>query len=375
MRIKRKLKPTKTAKILFGVILAIIIVIASCITIYKVQEYNLIELNYSKEASHEIIFSGNYSKIKEVGENASLNTAFVSSDYIEENYEHYKNVTYVDHENYISNINQLVSKGYTDNDINVIFSHGTNDDVKGFINHDFVENISKILITDYAKLKYVDRYIAYQYENFCNWEDALRYVGLGLDLEKYTSLSETDTYSETMLVNNYHSLTSTYTPENLTTLDEEYSIDGEQQMAGTAAEAFKRLVDDAEKEGYHIKARSAYRSYAEQVEVYDLYLATYGQNYVDRFVAKPGFSEHQTGLCVDVMSTDTSTFADSDEYTWIRNNAYKYGFIERYQKSKEDITGFSSESWHYRYVGVEVATEIYNQKITFDEYYMMHLEG
>ena len=247
--------------------------------------------------------------------------------------------------------------------------------MKEFINHDFVENISKILITDYAKLKYVDRYIAYQYENFCNWEDALRYVGLGLDLEKYTSLSETDTYSETMLVNNYHSLTSTYTPENLTTLDEEYSIDGEQQMAGTAAEAFKRLVDDAEKEGYHIKARSAYRSYAEQVEVYDLYLSTYGQNYVDRFVAKPGFSEHQTGLCVDVMSTDTSTFADSDEYTWIRNNAYKYGFIERYQKSKEDITGFSSESWHYRYVGVEVATEIYNQKITFDEYYMMYLEG
>ena len=281
MRIKRKLKPTKTAKILFGVILAIIIVIASCITIYKVQEYNLMELNYSKEASHEIIFSGNYSKIKEGGENASLNAAFVSSDYIEENYEHYKNVTYVDHENYISNINQLVSKGYTDNDINVIFSHGTNDDVKEFINHDFVENISKILITDYAKLKYVDRYIAYQYENFCNWEDALRYVGLGLDLEKYTSLSETDTYSETMLVNNYHSLTSTYTPENLTTLDEEYSIDGEQQMAGTAAEAFKRLVDDAYKEGYHIKARSAYRSYAEQVEVYDLYLATYGQNSID----------------------------------------------------------------------------------------------
>lgn len=116
MRIKRKLKPTKTAKILFGVILAIIIVIASCITIYKVQEYNLMELNYSKEASHKIIFSGNYSKIKEGGENASLNAAFVSSDYIEENYEHYKNVTYVDHENYISNINQLVSKGYTDND-------------------------------------------------------------------------------------------------------------------------------------------------------------------------------------------------------------------------------------------------------------------
>ena len=91
MRIKRKLKSTKTAKILFGVILAIIIVIASCITIYKVQEYNLMELNYSKEASHEIIFSGNYSKIKEIGENASLNAAFVSSDYIEENYEHYKN--------------------------------------------------------------------------------------------------------------------------------------------------------------------------------------------------------------------------------------------------------------------------------------------
>lgn len=374
MKIKKKLRPTKTAKKLFIVIVVIFVLIISSITIYKVQEYNLMKLNYSKEASHEIIFSGNYSKIKKLGENASLNVAFISPDYKKENFEHYQSITYVDQKDYISNINQLLDKGYTDDDINVILQHGTNEDVKEFIQHDFVENISKILITNYAKLKYVDRYIAYQYENFCNWEDAVRYVGLGLDLEKYTSISETDTYSETMLVNNYHSLASTYTPENLVVLDKDYSIDGEQQMAGTAATAFKKLVDDAEKEGYHIKARSAYRSYAEQVKVYDLYLATYGQKYVDRFVAKPGFSEHQTGLCVDVMSTDTASFSDSDEYKWIRTNAYKYGFIERYQKSKESITGFSSESWHYRYVGTEVATEIYNQKITFDEYYMMYLE-
>ena len=374
MKIKRKLRPKKAAKRLFAIIIVILIVIISSITIYKVQEYNLMKLNYSKEASHEIIFSGNYSKIKNIGQNESLNAAFVSPNYKEENFEHYQNITFVDQIDYISNINELLSKGYTDTDINAILSHGTNDDIKNFIQHDFVENISKILITDYAKLKYIDRYMAYQYENFCNWEDAVRYVGLGLDLEKYTSLSETDTFSETMLVNNYHSLTSTYTPENLEVLDKTYSIDGKQQMAGVAAEAFKHLVDDAEKEGYYIKARSAYRSYAEQVEVYNLYLDTYGQNYVDKYVAKPGFSEHQTGLCVDVMSTDTSSFSDSDEYDWIKANAYKYGFIERYQKSKENITGFSSESWHYRYVGVEVATEIYNKKITFDEYYMMYLE-
>ena len=93
--------------------------------------------------------------------------------------------------------------------------------------------------------------------------------------------------------------------------------------------------------------------------------------------ARAGHSEHQTGLSLDIFSktdTTTSNFKNSLAYTWLTNNAYKYGFIERYPENKEDITGFSAEAWHWRYVGVDAATYIHENDITFDEYYAYYLE-
>ena len=106
-------------------------------------------------------------------------------------------------------------------------------------------------------------------------------------------------------------------------------------------------------------------------------VVNYGSEYADEIAARPGHSEHQTGLALDIFCTtnsNTKTFKDSEAYQWLLNNAYKYGFILRYPEGKENITGFTFESWHYRYVGTEIATYIYENDITFDEYYAYFTE-
>ena len=91
------------------------------------------------------------------------------------------------------------------------------------------------------------------------------------------------------------------------------------------------------------------------------------------FVSSPGFSEHHTGLAFDIGSTSSNIFAESNEYQWMLKNAHKYGFIQRFTKRGENITGFRSEPWHYRYVGEEIATYIYEHGITFEQYYVEFL--
>jgi len=95
-----------------------------------------------------------------------------------------------------------------------------------------------------------------------------------------------------------------------------------------------------------------------------------GQEYADLASARPGHSEHQTGLAIDIMGSneDYNKFEESVEFEWMKNNAHLYGFILRYPKGKENITGFKYEPWHYRYIGKKVATIIYNENITLEEY-------
>ena len=139
--------------------------------------------------------------------------------------------------------------------------------------------------------------------------------------------------------------------------------------------AFKELYDAAESEGYNLVINSAYRSYEDQEEISNTYLKSYGQSYVDKYVAKPGYSEHQTGLAFDIGSRNSKTFVNSKEYGWLKDNAHKYGFILRFDKRYEDLTGFKNEPWHYRYVGKEIAQYIYeHNNMSLEEYYVLFLD-
>ncbi|MBE6054535.1 MAG: D-alanyl-D-alanine carboxypeptidase family protein [Clostridium sartagoforme] len=140
-----------------------------------------------------------------------------------------------------------------------------------------------------------------------------------------------------------------------------------------ARAAFEKMKADAAEEGIYLNAFSTYRSYWSQNSLYNNYVANYGQDPTDTFSAKPGFSEHQTGLAFDIGGSDRSLWAEEDfkyseEAEWLKSNCTRYGFILRYPEGKDWITGYMHESWHFRYIGVEHSKNFENSNLTLEEY-------
>lgn len=135
----------------------------------------------------------------------------------------------------------------------------------------------------------------------------------------------------------------------------------------SAINALYELQNDASLIGYSMPLLSGYRSYYTQQTLYNNYVNIDGKDLADTYSARPGHSEHQTGLAFDVGNIDDN-YGNTQEGIWLKNNAHLYGFIIRYPKGKEHITGYQYEPWHIRYLGVEHATNIYNSEITLEEY-------
>ena len=169
---------------------------------------------------------------------------------------------------------------------------------------------------------------------------------------------------------------SDYVPNHLETINSKYSS-GSRMLVQDAKVAFERMAADASLEGFTIRAMSAYRSYQYQETLYQGYVKQDGKEKADTYSARPGFSEHQTGLVVDVDNGEIpyTRFEEAKEFHWMMERAVDYGFILRYPKGKEHITGYTYESWHYRYVGREVAKKMKELDLTFDEYYVRYIEA
>ncbi|HEY9582365.1 MAG TPA: M15 family metallopeptidase [Savagea sp.] len=141
-----------------------------------------------------------------------------------------------------------------------------------------------------------------------------------------------------------------------------------------ARAAFERMAADAKKEGIPLHAFSTFRSYDYQVGLYERYVKRDGQAAADTYSARPGYSEHQTGLAFDIGAVGEeghyarNSFATTKAGIWVRDNAHRYGFIMRYPEGKEHITGYMYESWHFRYVGETIASDIYKRGITLEQY-------
>lgn len=134
-----------------------------------------------------------------------------------------------------------------------------------------------------------------------------------------------------------------------------------------AQAAFDEMQADAEAEGLNIYISSGFRSYDYQAGLYQRYVDKDGKAEADRYSARPGHSEHQTGLAFDLNSIDNS-FAETAEGKWVRRNCYKYGFIIRYPSDKEDVTGYMWEPWHIRYLGKDTAQAVYDSGLCLEEY-------
>jgi D-alanyl-D-alanine carboxypeptidase len=138
----------------------------------------------------------------------------------------------------------------------------------------------------------------------------------------------------------------------------------EMQVSPQAVPALEQLAAAAKHDGLDLIVASAYRSYQAQVSVYNAEVSRNGQQAADRESARPGHSEHQTGLAIDIGAASRkcevqACFADMPEGQWVAANAYKYGFIIRYAQTTEAITGYTYEPWHLRFVGKELATELH----------------
>ncbi|HGM3506399.1 TPA: M15 family metallopeptidase [Clostridioides difficile] len=174
-----------------------------------------------------------------------------------------------------------------------------------------------------------------------------------------------------LLVNKTNGISKNYTPENITKVNipfVEEATEEEKQMAGEPAKAVEDLVKQANAEGIQFLGSSAYRSYDTQLDTYTRRVKSQGQEKADAYVAKPGYSEHQTGLCIDLTNPERWFVGSTKEAIWLAENAHKFGFIIRYPEGKEDITGTAYEPWHIRYVGKDVAEEIYSKGLTLEEY-------
>ncbi len=257
------------------------------------------------------------------------------------------------------------------------------DNTKGKKNSDKAEEENstqnKSADTDVERYKQFDfyiednlsRYIAYGQRNAAmSDEEVVWRVNVNLDKPKFDNPVLVSSYDDPLIiVNKYYKVHDSYSPPDL-----QY-FDGQLLRAETG-NAYQKMRNDALTSGYNIRAVSGYRSVEYQRNLYNSYLASDSFENVERYSARAGHSEHHTGMAIDVFGSEDGlrNFINTPEYPWLKENAYKYGFIIRYTQTGEEITGYEFEPWHIRYVGTQVSTAMREQNIdTYEEYYGKYL--
>ena len=229
---------------------------------------------------------------------------------------------------------------------------------------------------NYFNYNNIDRYIEYKKKNkkLSNKKIVL-YVNINLDKEPYKDAKETTyLYKNYILLNKYNLVSKSYKPKNLVQVSTEYAKENI-LLTEEANNQFILMAEAAKKENLTLYAISGYRDYTYQENLYNNYYSIDG-NKANEYSSKPGHSEHHTGLAIDISNKTTSyeEFDKTEEFKWMQENAHKYGFILRYPEDKTNETLYQYEPWHYRYVGIKISTYIKKHNISFEEYYVKHIE-
>ena len=190
-----------------------------------------------------------------------------------------------------------------------------------------------------------------------------------LDGSMKAALPDKNMEGTMFLVNRQHAVSEFFVPEALRKVE----VTGmSQSLREDAAAALEAMFAAAKEEGVTLSTVSGYRSYSRQATIYARKKAEQGEEAADRISARPGTSEHQLGLAMDVAKKNSSqlntAFAETEEGKWVAANAHRFGFIVRYPKEYEDVTGYMYEPWHVRYVGVEQAEAIYESGVPMETY-------
>lgn len=239
-------------------------------------------------------------------------------------------------------------------------------------NNEVVINKKELTSVSTFKEENYDRYVNYKTENpDLTYEEVVMNVNVYIDYAFYeNNIEAIHKNTPLILVNKYYYIDETYVPDNLVEVPRTYASGGGIYADKEATDKFGEMCSDASSLGLTIKTISAYRSYSYQRALYNGYLKNDSVSSVDTYSARAGHSEHQTGYAFDVYNTriDYTSFGDTNEFVWVKDNAHRYGFIIRYTTSNSYITGYKNEPWHLRYVGVDAATYIYENNITLEEY-------
>jgi D-alanyl-D-alanine carboxypeptidase len=192
----------------------------------------------------------------------------------------------------------------------------------------------------------------------------------GYDINYPNSQLATIRSDHLTLVNKQYRLQESYVPSDLVYVDEEYQVYGGAHLTRPAYDAYIEMRNAASGEGLNLKVSTCYRDYDFQRTLYTNYLSQDTQEVVDTYSARPGHSEHQLGTSCDFASgvLNIDDFTGTPEDYWMRDNAADFGFILRFPEDKTDITGYTYESWHYRYIGINDAQEMKRLGVTLEEY-------
>lgn len=274
---------------------------------------------------------------------------------------------------------KLLEKGYTKEETSELIELLKEEKIMELLAQEKDERILPLIKEKYYIESNMEKYLAFQEKNTDkSMYDIVAIVNVHADQEWYETIIPADTsLNNLVLVNKFYQLEKEYTPENITTISNWYCY-GEHKGTKEAYEAFIDMHTKAQESEIKLIINSSYRDYNLQEQTYNNLKKNYGIKRADSQAARPGHSEHESGLAFDIFSkedTSTATFKDSKTYQWLKENAHHYGFIERYPEGKEYLTGYMFEAWHWRYVGKEIAEKIYQEQITFDEYYAYYLEN
>jgi len=361
---KRKIK--KSVIIQLSIIVALVIAISIFIYIIlnntSKKYYSDEAINVIKENDLKDIYKEDYSK--------TLDMILKDNAYQTEYLEEYLDIEYIEKDNFIEYINKYLNIGYSGKEINNIFklSNKNQNKLLNLEKKDFTKYIG---ITNF-NIDSLDRYNAYLNKTNKDIQTVVTYVNINLDKPFYTDSKLVNNPDDlTVIVNKYNHVNKDFVPKDLVTL---FDSTRGAKMVRPAAEAYKKFIEAAKEDGITLESTTAYRSYSFQNTLYTNYVKEDGKELADTYSARPGSSEHQLGLAVDLNDPNVSgSRLDDKDYKWVLENSYKYGFIVRYTEAGVPITGYMEEPWHIRYLGIELATKVYESKLTYEEYYDLYI--
>lgn len=348
----------KFKKIIIGLIVVALILLAIYFgkSFFPNEKEDMMQLGYSETSAE---------KIGELDLGLYLNDTYYetldkvleSGKYVNDYLEHYIKIDYINNDGFIDLMNDLLEKGYESEKIN---------------------ELTFIFEDEYFKKSNLERYLDYYNAHPSSKDKIVMYVNIGLDNDFYTNIKTIENPSDLLvLVNKYNKLPDNYYPSDAVAFDSKYTISSAtKEMRKVAHDAAVKMMDDISKDGsMRLRVNSALRTKSYQNTLFTNSVSNNGMKHALLYSAKSRHSEHEAGLAVDFSARGSGALMSeaNSEYDWLKENAHKYGFIERYPKGKEHITGYGYEPWHYRYVGVDVATVVKTEGITFEEYAVKYI--